>query len=293
VRILLTGGSGKVGTVAANRLKRHHQVTVFDVNSPCVSGVDYIEGDILNLAQVTAATASAEAVVNLAAIPVPLPGEDERVFNTNVLGLHNVLLAAEEHGIKRVIHASSDSMLGYIFGQSKVAPEYVPIDEAHPLRPQDVYGLSKLINEETCKAFSRGGDMTIICLRYCWVWWWPDSYLQQPEINLEPAQNVRNLWAYIDARDVAAAIDRALTAPMEGFHAFFLSASDTFCEIPTLELIAQYLPGAKCIRNPAQFHRQPHRTLLDLTEAKRLLGWKPRYRWRQELKRLPKGAGDS
>ena len=293
MRVLLTGGSGNVGTVAARRLKRHHQVTVFDLNPPRVGGLDYIEGDLLDLAQVTAATAGVEALVNLAAIPVPLPGEDERVFNTNVVGLHNVLLAAQQHGINRVIHASSDSVLGYVMSQGEVAPEYLPLDEEHPLQPDDAYSLSKVVNEETCKAFSRRGEMTTICLRYCWVWWWPDSYRQQPELARDPARYMRPLWGYIDARDVAAAIDCALTAPVEGFEAFFLSAPDTFCEVPTLELIARYLPEARCVRNPAQFRRRPHRGLWDLTKAERLLAWRPRYRWRQELKRLQESALES
>ena len=104
---------------------------------------------------------------------VPLAGEDERVFNTNVVGLHNVLLAAEKHRIQQVIHASSDATLGYVSSKSEMAPEYIPIDEEHPLQPENAYALSKVVNDETCKAFSRRSDMTTICLRYCWVWWWP------------------------------------------------------------------------------------------------------------------------
>jgi len=252
---------------------------VFDIQPPQVTGVEHIAGDILDPDQISAAVADADAVVNLAAIPVPIPGEEERVFQVNVVGLHNVLLAAERGGIERVVHASSDSVLGYIMSSREVAPEYIPIDEQHPLAPENTYALSKVVNEETCRAVSRRSGMTTICLRYCWVWT-AENYHQASQLVGNPAENIRGLWAYIDVRDVAEAVGKALTAPVEGFEAFLLSAADTHCEMPTLELVAKYLPNTGCIRNPAQFQEYPHRSLLDCSKAERMLGWQPRHTWR-------------
>ena len=281
MRVLITGGSGHVGATVTEHLRADHEVTVFDLEPPPVAGVEHIGGDILELDQISAAVTDAEAVVNLAAIPTPLPGEEQRVFEVNVVGLHNVLLAAEQHGVERVIHASSDSVLGYIMSSREVAPEYIPIDEQHRLAPENTYALSKVINEETCQAVSRRSGMTTICLRYCWVWT-AENYRQSSQLVDNPQENVRGLWAYIDVWDVAEAVGKALTAPVQGFEAFLLSAADTHCEVPTLELAARYLPNTGCIRNPSQFTEHPHRSLLDWSKAERMLGWYPHHTWREQ-----------
>jgi len=289
LRVLITGGSGRVGTTVVEHLQADHEVTVFDIQPPRVAGVKHIAGDILELDQINAAVADADAVVSLAAIPMPIPGDEEHVFKVNVVGLHNVLLAAERCGIERVVHASSDSTLGFVFGSGKVAPQYLPIDEVHPLAPEDTYGLSKLINEKTCRAVSRRTGMTTICLRYCWVWT-AENYRQASQLVGNPEENIRGLWAYIDMRDVAGAVGKALTAPVQGFEVFLLSAADTHCEMPTLELVARYLPDTGYIRKPAQFQERPHRSLLDFSKAERMLGWQPHYTWRAECERLQTDA---
>ncbi len=99
----------------------------------------------------------------------------------------------------------------------------------------------------------------------------PESYRQPSQLAGSPEGNVRGLWAYIDVRDVAEAVHKALTAPVQGFEAFLLSAADTHCEVPTLKLVARYLPDTGCIRNPAQFQERPHRSLLDCSKAERML----------------------
>jgi UDP-glucose 4-epimerase len=294
MKVLLTGGSGNVGTAVTECLRDRYDFTVFDKREPHASGVRFIEGDFLDLEQITRAARGMRAVVHLGAIPHPMSDPPDRVMEANLLGTYRTLMAAEANGIRRFVHASTDSTLGFVFTNEKFCPEYVPIDEEHPLRPNDSYGLSKMCAEQACASFTRTTGMTTICLRYCWVWWEALHYPNYHEIASDPASHWHQMWAYVDARDVAQAIDLSLRSRGLKHEVFFISAANTFYDIPSLELVSTHLPDTKCVRHPAQFAEDPYRSLFDIAKARRLLGYEPRYNWRDIVKpqRRPKGRGN-
>ena len=163
-RILVTGASGRVGRHVVDALVADHEVTVLDL-APPVQDVPFIEGDVLDLAKVRASMAGQDAVIHLAAIDFDVPAEPEVYFGTNVMGTWNAVQAAGDAGIRKVVLASSVSAVGVGEMRPDFPPEYLPVDEAHAMKPVNAYGLSKLVVEDIARGFARRGDMSITCLR--------------------------------------------------------------------------------------------------------------------------------
>jgi nucleoside-diphosphate-sugar epimerase len=199
----------------------------------------------------------------------------EVVFRTNVMSTFNVLEAASTLGINRVVYASSVSVLGFPFFVQPFAPDYVPIDEAHALLPQDAYALSKRIGEELADGFTRRGCLTVVSLRFPWIHT-PRTFAEQVQpLWKDPAAGASNLWSYIDSRDVAEAARLALTAEVSGHVACFVAASDSFMPIPSRMLVADHYPTAII-----QDGLTDHASLLSSAKAQAMLGFRARYSWR-------------
>ncbi len=269
MRVLITGGSGKLGKFVVEELRKENSIKVLDLREPAQKDIEFIKADIRKLKEVEAAVKGMEAVVHLAAIPHPLSDPPERIMETNVMGTFNLLEVALHSGAKRFIFASSDSTLGFVFGEKYPSPDYIPIDEQHPLRPQDSYGLSKLIGEEICKAYTRQYGIQTICLRFCWIWF-PEVYQSYSKIIKDIDSNVRKLWGFVDPRDVAQACRLSLNLKGIDHETFFITGDNTFSKEPSLELIKRYYPKAevKSYRNGTQF--EGSRSLFDTSKAKRI-----------------------
>jgi nucleoside-diphosphate-sugar epimerase len=217
----------------------------------------------------------ADAVVHFAAIPRPTLDVPEVVFRTNVMSAFNVLEAASALGIARIVSASSVSVLGFPFFEQPFAPSYVPIDEAHPLLPQDAYALSKRIGEELADGFARRGRLSVVSLRFPWIHT-PRTFAEQVQpLWADPAAGASNLWSYIDTRDVAEAARLALTAQIEGHEACFVAASDSFMPIPSRVLVTHHYPTTII-----QDDLTDHASLLSSVKAEALLGFRARNSWR-------------
>ena len=174
--------------------------------------------------------------------------------------------------------ASSDSTLGFVFGEGRIMPDYVLCDEAHPLRPLDSYGLSKVIDEEICRRYTRASGIETVCLRYCWVWC-EREYAAIESLQAQPQNFVGQLWGYVDVRDVAQAVEKSLLAPTIEHETLFISAKRTFMRVPTLELVRTYLPATVEVRDPGQFVAEPNLCLLDCSRAERVIGFRPEHDW--------------
>lgn len=281
MKVLVTGGAGNVGRTVSRILhEAGHDVVIFDMKEPAEDVGEYIKGSITNPEAVDNAADGCEAIVHLAAIPAfkpDIPAQDFMLIN--VVGTSNVVEAAGKHGVKKFVMASSDSALGFVFCTHPFSPQSFPIDEAHPLKPQDPYGLSKLLGEEITKAGTRKYGLQATCLRFCWVWF-EDTYQYHRGLLREPAENLaRTMWGYLDVRDAAQAcrlaIEKDNLAPHE---TFFITAADTYMDRPSLELIATHYPEVAIDKK--SFEEDPYRSLFDLTRARHHLGYKPRYRWR-------------
>ncbi len=277
MRVVITGGAGYVGRTVVERLSEQHDVIVYDRAEP-EADVAFTQGDILDLDRLQRAFSGAHGVVHLAAIPAPGRDPDDRLMEINVMGTERVVAAAAHCGLRRVVTASSDSTLGFVFGEGKIVPEYLPCDEAHPARPADSYGLSKLIGEEICRRYTRAEGIETVCLRYCWVWN-DDHYASIDEFQAHPERFVGQLWGYVDVRDVAQAVEKALLAPEITHETLFVSAARTFMPQPTLDLVREYLPPSVEVRRPDYFEAEPNRCLHDCTRASRAIGFAPEHDW--------------
>ena len=283
MRVAVTGSTGRVGRVVAAHLAAWgYEVRGIDQRAPEYgrSPVHFKRADMGDLGQVYGALQGMDAVVHLAAIPAPGRDPNEVVFENNVMATYNVLEAAAGLGIQRVIVASSISALGTAYAPlypgRRIPIHYFPLDEEHPLSPIDAYGLSKQVDELSCISFSGRTGMTTVALRYAWVTL-PSDYPGVAARAGDPHGSVTGLWAYTDVRDVAQAIGRILVAPLSGFNAFYLTADDTMNTRPTLDLIREHYPEVTNIAPTLSGNM----SVVSNTKAERLLGYKPRYHWRQ------------
>jgi nucleoside-diphosphate-sugar epimerase len=257
-------------------LAPRHDVTVLDIKPPAKRQRRFIECSVLNLATLTRAFRGFEVVIHLAAIPHPLTDPGQRVFRVNAVGTYNALEAAARAGVRRFVFCSSDSTLGFVFMRHRHVPDYLPVDENHPLRPQDPYGLSKQVGEDTCRSFTEAHGLQTICLRPAWVWNRREGREVEHRTS-QPASLAPMLWAYNDERDVAQAFRLAVERrDLPPHDVFFISADDTSTMPPSRELIRRYLP--ELARHARRFRgRAP---LVSNAKAKRVLGYRPRHSWR-------------
>ena len=217
-----------------------------------------------------------------------------------MLSTYNVFSAAALLGLGRVVWASSETVLGLPFGQSHgqslldpsaapghlPTPDYVPIDEEHPLRPHSSYSLSKVLSEEMARQFARWSNIPFVGLRYSAIRE-PAEYAGFPESSRDPHAGEWNVWGYVDARDVAQASRLSLTADVRGADVFIIAAGDTASDRPNSELLRESFPNVALRPGTGE-----HDTLLSIDKARRVLGYAPAYSWRDELA-VTAGAGRS
>ncbi|GAA2010837.1 NAD-dependent epimerase/dehydratase family protein [Microbacterium ulmi] len=281
MRIALTGSSGKLGAVVARELRTAgHDVIGMDVVG--ARGHDFVEVDLTDYGQVVDAFTSVndrhdgiDAVVHLAAIPAPGIRSDVATFHNNMPATFNVFWAAVRLGIRRIVYASSETVLGLPFD---VPPPYVPVDEEYPARPESVYSLVKHLEEQLAIELVRWHpDLSITALRFSNVMV-PEDYAAFGAFDADARRRKWNLWGYIDARDGAQAVQRALEVAPAGFDRFIIAAADTVMSRPDDELLAEVFPDV-----PRKREFGPNDTLLSIEKARRLLGYEPRHSWRDHV----------
>ena len=281
MRIALTGASGKLGTVVARELRASgHTVIGLDVVG--TRAPDFVQVDLTDYGQVIDALTAVgdthdgfDAVVHLGAIPAPGIRADVSTFHNNIRATFNVLWAAVRLGITRIVTASSETVLGLPFD---VPPPYVPVDEEYPARPESTYSLSKHLEEQLSVQLTRWHpDVSISALRFSNVMV-PEDYARFSSFDADPLLRKWNLWGYIDARDGAQAVERALEAAIPGLNAYIIAAADTVMTTPNAELLAAVFPDV-----PVRGDIGEHTTLLSIDKARRMLGYEPQHSWRDEV----------
>lgn len=274
MNLLITGGSGNLGRYVVDELRGKHQVTVYDLKRPCQDYVKFIKGDILDISTLEKALIGIDAVIHLAAIPNPLSDPPEKVFNVNVQGTFNVLEACARGKVKKVVMASSDSTLGFVFKTNpSLTPEYLPVDEYHPLKPEDPYGLSKKVGEDICASYTQRTGIETICLRICYVWF-PHLKDAYRPLVYSPDKWWKTLWVYEDARDAAKAFRLAVEAEGIKHERIFICADDNGTNEESLRLIERYYPQVKRVNVDKLRGRA---SLISNEKAKDILGFSPDY----------------
>jgi len=280
-RVVVTGGSGKAGRACITDLLAHgYTVANVDRVPPAQSRCPFTSVDLTDFGQTIEALSAiddrihgVDAVVHLAAIPAPGLYPNAVTFKTNMLSTYNIFEAARRLGIKHVVWASSETVLGLPFD---TPPPYAPVDEDYPGRPESAYSLSKLLGEEMAKQFCRWDPaLKLIGLRFSNIME-PADYARFAEFQDDPRLRKWNLWGYIDVRDAAQAIRKALQAPITGAEVFIIANADTVMRRPNAELMAELFPTV-----PLREGLGPHETLLSIEKARRMLGYEPQYSWHE------------
>lgn len=277
MRIALTGSSGKLGTVVARELRAAgHDVIGLDIHGRRGPGFVQVEltdyGQVIDaLAGVNDQHAGFDAVVHLGAIPAPGIRSDVATFHNNMASTFNVFQAAIRLGIDRIVYASSETVLGLPFD---VPPPYIPVDEQYAPRPESVYSLVKTLEERMAVELVRWHpELSITALRFSNVMV-PEDYAEFP-FDDDARTRKWNLWGYIDARDGAQAIERALETAPAGFDTFIIAAADTVMTRSNADLIAEVFPDVDVHGDLGE-----NTTLLSIDKARRVLGYDPQHSWR-------------
>lgn len=293
-RVIITGGSGRLGrSVVEGFAASEHEVISIDRALPeeSVDGVDYRSIDLLD-AQATAALfqeLKPTAVVSLAAIAVPFSAPEDVILKTNAGIAHNVTAAAVASGAKKVVIASSPSIMGYGSPAGWVPPR-LPLDEEVTPKPWHAYGLSKYVAEQVASMFAQQtSEVKFISFRPCYVIApeeWEGAPTQQGHTVAErlddPALSAVALFNYVDARDVTDFLLTALANidRVENGSVFFVGAKDALARRPLAELVPEHFPElaelAEGLRGDS--------TAFSVQKAKEVLGWEPKRSWRTELK---------
>jgi nucleoside-diphosphate-sugar epimerase len=282
MKVVVTGGSGKVGRAVVRDLLEHgHDVLNVDREAPDPAKSapsPFLPADVVDYGQALEALSGAEvlagieAVVHLAAVPSPFHATPDVTFATNIRSTHAVFSAATRLGLKRVVWASSETTLGLPF---ETPPDYAPVDERHALRAESSYALSKVLGEEMARQFSRWSGIPFIGLRFSNVMERAD-YDLFPTYWDDPQSRKWNLWGYVDESHTAQAVRQALTVEASGADAFIIAAADTVMKRPSRELMAEAYPGVPVADSVAE-----HGTLLAIDKARSVLGYEPAFSWRE------------
>tara|TARA_R110002167_G_scaffold8764_3_gene40069 strand:+ start:2076 stop:2966 length:891 start_codon:yes stop_codon:yes gene_type:complete len=289
-RILFTGGSGKAGKhVVPYLLDQGHRVVNVDLKPLDHPGVDNLIADITKSGQMFNVMTSYanfdelepghgvpkfDAVVHFAAVPRILISPDNETFRVNTIGTYNVIEAAVKLGIRKIIIASSETTYGVCFADGRVDPDYLPVDEDYPVNPMDSYGLSKVVNEDTARAFQRRSGFDIYALRIGNVIE-PHEYDRFPGFFENPAQRRRNIFCYIDARDLGQIVDLCIKKDGLGYQVFNAGNNDNSANIPSAELARQFFPDVPLAHELGETEAlYSNRKIRDVLEFKEQHNWR-------------------
>jgi UDP-glucose 4-epimerase len=285
MRVLVTGANGKVGTVTVRAVaERGHTVRATDLHRgvferPLADDPEYIQADLADAGDVYAVTRGIDAVVHTAAIPEPTQNPPRVVFQNNIMATFNVLEAAVRLGVQRFVNVSSETVPGFFFPERNFLPDYVPVDEEHPIRPQDPYALSKYFGELLMDAAVRRSDIRCITIRPSWV-----QHEGNYERNLgpqvrDPSILSAGFWSYIDVYDLADALCLAVESDLSGHEVFYIASPDNAAGRDFADLVQTYY-GDKVELRPLD---RPDSGGISCAKARKMLGYSPKRSWRDYL----------
>ena len=275
--IAVTGGSGKAGRFVVRDLLAHgYDVLNLDRMRSSDEGGRFMLTQLTDYGETVDALSGCDAVVHLAAIPAPGLRTDAATFQENINSTFNVFQAARLHRMRRVVWASSETVLGLPFEDP--LPSYAPVDEQHPDLPQSTYSLSKAASETMARHFARWTGVPFVGLRFSNVMR-PEDYAHFPSWQDNPHLRKWNLWGYIDGRDAAQSCRLGLEANVTGADSFIIAAADTVMNRPSAALMAEVFPSVRLKRKV-----RGRETLLAIRKAQNTLGFVPQHSWGDALR---------
>jgi UDP-glucose 4-epimerase len=288
VKVLVTGAHGKVGRALVPALIRAgHDVRATDLTRPQWDRLDdpreaedYLQADLTDAGACDALARNCDCVVHTAAIPQPIHNPPHVVFGNNLMATFNLLEAAIAAGVRRFVNFSSETVPGFIYALRPFEPEYLPIDEDHPIRPQDSYATAKWFGELLMERAPERADIAAISIRPCWV-----QDVASYERNLgptvrDPSVLVGNYCSYIDVYDLCDATVLAVESDLPGHEVFYIASPDTIGGHSLEEIVRRHHAAAKVEIRPLE---RLDASAIDCSKARRLLGWEPKRSWRDYL----------
>jgi nucleoside-diphosphate-sugar epimerase len=289
-RIAFTGGSGKAGRhVLPWLVNKGYEVLNLDLVPLERPGIANLNVDITDSGQVFNALSMHtgfadlevpggpkpfDAVVHFAAVPRILIKPDNETFRVNTMGTYNVVEAAVKLGIKKVIVASSETTYGVCFAEGHRDFHQFPLDEDYDVNPMDSYGLSKVMNEKTARAFAERSGFDIYALRIGNVIE-PHEYELFPEFFAKPEMRKRIAWSYIDARDLGQIVHLCIEKDGLGYQVFNAANDTVSANTPSRKLASQFFPNVPFTREIGEFEG-----LLSNQKIREVLGFKEEHSWR-------------
>jgi len=275
-KIAVTGGAGLLGSHVMRRLSGKARLTSIDRKPPTEGNAalgDHIDASITDFEAMKAAFRGQDAVIHLAAIPNPREATAELTFSNNVHGAWTVFEAAVEAGVKRVVVASSDSVFGLSYNPPDWPPQYLPVNETHPVRPTEVYSLSKKVTEAIAESYAARKALEVAVIRPSHILF-PRGY-GEIEVRGADPQNY-HFWAWVDPDDVAQGFDLAInTRYYNGFEVFTITAAEGLNLRPTLEMAAERWEKLPTLQRPEIYEKLATASVLDITKAREKLGYEP------------------
>lgn len=294
-RIVFTGGTGKAGRHAVAHLQaKGYSILNLDLKPLDCPGVNTLITDITDSGQVFnaltthfgfdgydhgAPPSAPDAVVHFAAIPRVMIEPDNSTFSANVVGTYNVIEAAMKLGVRKVIIASSETTYGVCFAEGDKDFHSFPLEEDYDSDPMDSYGLSKVVNEKTARAFAMRYKADIYALRIGNVIE-PHDYANFPGYLDNPMSRKRNAWSYIDARDLGEIVHLCIEKDGLGFQVFNAVNDTITADLPTREFLAKYCPDTPVLREMGE-----NEAPISNRKAREVLGFKEEHPWRKYVTR--------
>jgi UDP-glucose 4-epimerase len=284
MRILVTGARGKVGAATLDRLLRAgHQLTAVDRLPPVyerAGPVRYVQADLTDAGHAAAVLPGHDGVVHTAAIPSPVKNPPHEIFQTNLMATYQTLEAAERSGVGRFVYLSSETVPGFSYPRRYFHARYAPIDEGHPVTPQDSYALSKWFGEHLMDAAVARSDITAVSIRPTWVQW--EGNIERnvgPIVRAQGADCSASFWSYVVVDDLAELLASAVTGEVAGHEVLYAAAADNANGLPLHDLVRQHFGDAVELRPVPR----PDASGISCVKAEKLLGWTPQRSWRDLL----------
>ena len=295
IKVIVTGGAGFIGSHLADALvKKGFEVHVVDnlatgkkenINPKAV----FHKADIRRLEKIKPIFKNARCVFHLAALPRVQPSiqDPKTTHEVNTTGTLNVLIAAKDAQVKRVVYSASSSA----YGDQKI----FPLKENFPASPLSPYGLQKYIGELYCRLFSQIYGLETVALRYFNVYG-PRAvaegaytlvigrFLKQRQLNkpMTIVPSGKQSRDFTHVRDVVRANILAMESDKVGRGEVINIGGG---HDRSVNEVAKLIGGPTVFVEP---RLEPRRTLADITRAKELLGWEPQIKFEKGIEELKK-----
>ncbi len=282
-KVLVTGGSGDIGSAVVAQLRNSHALTILD-RRPSKDHPDlpFLHVDLENSRMTASLVRGFDCVVHLAAIPDPFADPADQVFRVNMLSTFNLLEAARHNGIGRIVYGCSESASGFGIHNRAFRPDYFPIDERHRSIPHEAYGSSKYLSEILAQQYALAYDIEVISLRYAWAWGGRRNQDDWMAILRHGSGGGPKDWlgAWIAHADIAQGVGLAVrfqfAEPSSFFERFYLTARDNFTDLESLDLVTRQWPeDPPPIVKPDLYAANPRASLFDIAKAEHQLGFSP------------------